>query len=991
MRMLYQSKRSQRRGAPGGGPNRARTLIGVTALFLLVLTASAPAATETVTSSGDSGPGSLRGVIAAAGNGDTIEFDASLEGQTIVLTSGAIGVDKSLTIDGPGASELTIDAGHASQILTVTAGNLSISGLTFVNAAGPENGGAIAQTGTGSLNVSECTFTGNTAGGAGGNADSSNVGHGGAIYASESSGPTFVSDSFFSGNTAGGPGGLGFQSGLGSGGAIWDRGEALTVADSTFIANTAGGGGGDGVQSGLGAGGAIQKAGGLSLTVTGSEFADNTAGGAGGSEESSGRAFGGAIYVSDPDEQKPALAVVDSTFSDNAAGGDGGDGPISGSGEGGAIEHFSEGALTVSGGTFEGNSAGGDGGAGGLGFVFGPPTGSGGGTGGAIFISESTSSTSITESVFTANTAGGNGSTGTLSGRGEGGAVKGDGGIGPVTIVDSTFAENSVGGQSGSGSGSGFGSGGAVDTFSSLTVRDSAFIANAASAQGSQGTGGAITNRNNVSPLTVSGSTFADNVAGGNGGLGYGGAISAWSVSPRVATITNTTLVGNSAGGGGALGHGGAIDVDGAVSATLASVTIDENEVGAGGTGAGISGAGSVTAKATIVSGNTGATNCDVPVASSSYSLEGPSPGNTSCGFDLPSADPMLEPLADNGGPTETQALVASSPAVDAVPAAKCPTKVDQRGEPRPDNGKSVCDVGAFELQDPPVAPAITNVAAATFQVDKPGDFTVTATGLPAPALSATGALPGGVSFVDNGDGTARLSGTPGVGTEGSYPIAIRASNGTAPDAEQSFVLTVQAPPFPPPPPPPPPTHKLMVGLAGDGAGSVTATGGAISCPPACSETFLPGTEVQLTANPAPGSIFAGWSGGCGGVGACQVTLAADTTLAARFERAVPASARLRIRRLRPRVEGRRVKVVVAGTIAKAARGVVRLRVATRVDGRRLRVARRAKIGKGRWRVRLPLAGLDAGDAVTIKAGASFEGSAGVDSARAKRITRFGY
>jgi hypothetical protein len=967
--------------------NRALALIAVVGAFLLGWTASARAAT--VTSASDSGPGSLRAVIAAAGNGDTVDFDASLEGQTITLTSGAINVDENLTIDGPGASQLMLDAGHASQILTVTAGNLSISGLTLANGAAPENGGAIAQTGSGSLNVSGCAFTGNTAGGAGDDEDFSNQGHGGAIYVSEFSGPTSVSDSVFSGNTAGGPGGTGFQSGLGSGGAIWDRGEALTVSDSTFTANSAGGNGGGGMQSGLGGGGAIQKPGGLLLTVTGSDFTGNIAGGSGGGEDSSGRGHGGAIYVSRPDGQAPSLTIVESTFSDNAAGGAGGDGPISGMGEGGAVKHLSEGPVTVSGTTFEGNSAGGVGGAGGVGSILGPATGSGGGFGGAIFVAEFASSTSVSDSVFSANSAGGDGGNGSLSGRGEGGAIKGESGTGSVAVVRSTFTDNVAGGRDGVGSGSGAAVGGAINSFSSLTVTDSTFTGNAAGGQGGNGEGafgfgGAISNFNNVSPLTVSGSTFAGNTAGGQGGAGNGGAIRVHSVSARSASISNSTLVGNAAGGGGAAGDGGAIEVDGAVSATLASVTIDENEAGTGGTGAGIAGAGAVTAKATLVSGNTGATNCDVPVASSSYSLEGPPPGDASCGFDLPSADPLLEPLADNGGPTETQALAAASPAVDAVPAAQCPTKVDQRGEPRPDNGKAVCDIGAFELQDPPVAPAITSAAAATFQVGNAGGFTVTTTGQPTPVLSATGTLPSGVSFIDNGDGTASISGTPVAGTSGSYPITIKASNGTSPDAEQSFMLTVQAPP-------PASTHMLTIGLAGDGAGTVATAAGAISCLPVCSQTFVTGTQMTLTANPAPGSTFAGWSGGCVGTGPCQVILTADTTVTARFEKTAPVPARLRIARLQPRLMGPKVKVVVGGKIAKAARGVVRVTVGARVDGRHLRVTARAKINNGRWRARLRLPASDLGRRVKIRASARFRGSPGVVGDRTKRSAWFTY
>lgn len=185
--------------------------------------------------------------------------------------------------------------------------------------------------------------------------------------------------------------------------------------------------------------------------------------------------------------------------------------------------------------------------------------------------------------------------------------------------------------------------------------------------------------------------------------------------------------------------------------------------------------------------------------------MEGPSATDTSCGLDLDSADPQLAPLADNGGPTETQALAPASPAVDVVPKALCPTVVDQRGEPRPEPGELLCDVGAFERQDP-VAPTITSIAAATFQVGKAGSFTVAARGGPKPSLSQTGALPGGLSFTDNGDGTASLAGTPVDGTAGVYPIAIKASNGVTPDVTQSFTLTVQAaPPVPPQPPPPGP------------------------------------------------------------------------------------------------------------------------------------------------------------------------------------------
>jgi hypothetical protein len=93
-------------------------------------------------------------------------------------------------------------------------------------------------------------------------------------------------------------------------------------------------------------------------------------------------------------------------------------------------------------------------------------------------------------------------------------------------------------------------------------------------------------------------------------------------------------------------------------------------------------------------------------------------------------------------------------------------------------------------------APAITSAAAATFSLNQAGTFSVTTTGFPTNAsmtISQTGALPAGVSFTNNGNGTATLAGTPTA--QGSFPITITASNGVTPNATQSFTLTVNAPP----------------------------------------------------------------------------------------------------------------------------------------------------------------------------------------------------
>lgn len=88
-------------------------------------------------------------------------------------------------------------------------------------------------------------------------------------------------------------------------------------------------------------------------------------------------------------------------------------------------------------------------------------------------------------------------------------------------------------------------------------------------------------------------------------------------------------------------------------------------------------------------------------------------------------------------------------------------------------------------------APAITSADnASTVHSAAMTDFDVTTTGTPDAVLTKTGALPTGVTFTDNGDGTATIAGTPGA-TTGAFPITITAHNGVTPDDTQTFTLTV--------------------------------------------------------------------------------------------------------------------------------------------------------------------------------------------------------
>jgi hypothetical protein len=82
----------------------------------------------------------------------------------------------------------------------------------------------------------------------------------------------------------------------------------------------------------------------------------------------------------------------------------------------------------------------------------------------------------------------------------------------------------------------------------------------------------------------------------------------------------------------------------------------------------------------------------------------------------------------------------------------------------------------------------------------------------------------------------------------------------------------------------PPPTYTLTVATAGSGSGTVS--GGGISCPGTCSASEPGGQAVTLTATPASGSTFAGWSGGaCSGASTCAVTLSSATAVTATFNK----------------------------------------------------------------------------------------------------------
>ncbi len=265
----------------------------------------------------------------------------------------------------------------------------------------------------------------------------------------------------------------------------------------------------------------------------------------------------------------------------------------------------------------------------------------------------------------------------------------------------------------------GWGQGGfaaaAVET-ATLTVTDSTFEGNSAQA------GGAI----DIDPgyeldtrAVIARSTFNGNRASGE--AGRGGAINLWR---GALTVENSTFTGNVASGPGWWSGGGAIAANGSSTVSLTHVTIAGNRAEGGARGGGIHGpvvdsfALSAGAKSfvpimvtnSIVTGNTSEPpveqdvraaalvvrpdDCDVAVGTGGGNFE----GAETCGFndasDKRGVDPQLGTLADNGGPTRTLALAASSPARGAGVASAC-LSGDQRGRAR---AAGPCDSGAFEF-----------------------------------------------------------------------------------------------------------------------------------------------------------------------------------------------------------------------------------------------------------------------------------------------------
>lgn len=260
----------------------------------------------------------------------------------------------------------------------------------------------------------------------------------------------------------------------------------------------------------------------------------------------------------------------------------------------------------------------------------------------------------------------------------DGGGIENAGGTAVLTLIHSTVSRNSATQSQG---------GGIINQAGSVTLTHSTVSANTGLF------GGGILN--NSGGITINNSTVSGNSASGGGGI--------YNFEGRV-NLTNSTVSGNSADSGGGLVNRGT-----PARMKLRNTTVAHNSATQG--GGGIRTSGPLILTNSLVALNTAPQGPDVlksggltaPVTAR-FSLLGIGSGSSvsdgvngnQVGSRSTPLDPLLGPLAANGGPTRTHALLLGSPAIDAASTPGCPP-TDQRGVLRPQG--AACDIGSYERE----------------------------------------------------------------------------------------------------------------------------------------------------------------------------------------------------------------------------------------------------------------------------------------------------
>jgi hypothetical protein len=546
------------------------------------------------------------------------------------------------------------------------------------------------------------------------------------------------------------PGGTGYNS---SGGGIYSTQGSLSISSSAMTGNQAiGGTGGDGPfgyqggTGGRGQGGSVYAAGSM-LSLSDSTIANNRAyggrGGRGANPGPGGDGAGGGIYATG------ALINITNTKLSGSNGEGGGGGTftgtcgsgncpygIAGSGQGGGV-YASGGLLTLTNATILGNS------------VYGELV-----EGGGVYVS---GTLTVSWSTIASNSLSGS------VGHGGGACVKGT-----LTVDNSAFFNNTI--FSGPSQGGGLYVSG-TSTVSDSAISSNTLLMNCCSSDAKQGGGGYVSGTLTVSnstivsntifgtigysiggasqggglyisgQLTLSNSTIAANTArggdtygSGSGGAGHGGGLYLSGTS-GILIVSDSTITANvvrggdstSVGSGGAAQGGGVLLAAGAT-AHVSFCTIATNQATGGSrgpyggndgpaTGGGVNNQGHLQTYDSLLAGNTvdgPGTNTGPDLVgdlgSLGHNLIGDSTGGS--GYDptdLLDVDPLLGPPQNNGGPTDTMALLPGSPAIDAGDNTDAP-EWDQRGPGYPRIVNGIIDIGAFEYQGDGSGPAILAV-----------------------------------------------------------------------------------------------------------------------------------------------------------------------------------------------------------------------------------------------------------------------------------------
>lgn len=596
--------------------------------------------------------------------------------------------NQTVNFTGTGSANTIISGGALDRIFDITSSTVTttFTDLKLMNGTAPAgSSGGCVQSAGGNLTFTRTIVTGCSASG---------VGKGGGAYINTATANTLTIDSStFSTNTASGS----------NAGAAYAASISIS-GTSTFSGNSAGAHGGAlfassgtgsvtitsttgtssfTTNSTTGYGGAIYAT--NTVDITGATFDQNHA------DTASQR--GGAVHV-----QGTLGTFTNCTITNNTA-----------AGQGGGLNSLS--AITINNSTISGNTAStGNGGGVYVGTnliitatttVTGNTAGAAGGglyAGGTATIDGATIGTTLSPNHSTTGTAtvrgGGIGSGGNMSisnssviGNytfgGGGGIASG----GTTTITSSTISGNQSTGSTGGG----------IYSQSTATITDSTVSGNSASGNG----GGILANGD----PTVTRSTFSGNSSSSSGGGIYRATGNVY--------LYNSTLSGNTSTATGA-----GIWTQ---NCTITNSTIYGNSATNASTVGGVYKTGTCTYTNTITANNTGngaAANCNA-ATSGGYNIES---ANT-CAFagagDLPNTNPLVNALASNGGPTQTHALQAASPAIDKASNATCAAapinNVDQRGQARPIDGDAVpgavCDIGAYEYVP---ATATTTLATGT-------------------------------------------------------------------------------------------------------------------------------------------------------------------------------------------------------------------------------------------------------------------------------------